>query len=115
MNTAEKMCDFICMIFQGKKVLDGTLSSIQDQYGQDILRVRLDGDATALRDLPGVEWVNDHGQLQELRITDGRDSQQILQAILPRARVRYFELARPSLHDIFVRIAGPEAKENLHA
>src|SRR5213075_690596 len=40
MATAEKMCDRIFMIFRGRKVLDGSLESIQDQYGADTVRVR---------------------------------------------------------------------------
>jgi len=111
MNTAEAMCDFICMIFKGRKVLDGTLSQIQDQYGTDTVRVRIDGDHAVLRDLPGVQRITDRGQLQELRLADGADSQQVLAAIMSRARVRHFELARPSLHEIFVRIASPGAEE----
>ena len=43
MNTAEKMCDFIFMIFKGRKVLDGTLTEIQDRYGSDTIRVRIEG------------------------------------------------------------------------
>jgi len=38
-QVAENMCDYICMIFRGKKVLDGTLASIQDRYGNDIRAV----------------------------------------------------------------------------
>jgi len=115
MNVAERMCDFIFMIFKGRKVLDGTLSAIQDQYGSDTIRVRIEGNGTLLANLPGVERVNDYGQSQELRMSDGCDPQQVLAAIMSRARVRQFELARPSLNDIFVRIAGPEAQENHHA
>ncbi len=73
--------------------------------------MRIEGNGAVLHELPGVERVNDYGRLQELRIGHGGDSQQILAAIMSKARVRYFELARPSLHDIFVRIAGPEAEE----
>ena len=43
------------------------------------------------------------------------DHQKILEAILARTRIFSFELTKPTLHDIFVRIAGPEAKENHHA
>ena len=111
MNTAQSMCDFIFMIFRGRKVLDGTLTDIQDRYGTDTVRLRIDGDRAALRDIPGVDRITDRGQLQELRLASGADSQQILATIMSRARVRHFELARPSLHDIFVRIAGPEAEE----
>jgi ABC-type uncharacterized transport system ATPase subunit len=34
---------------------------------------------------------------------------------MQRGSVRHFELARPSLHDIFVRIAGMESAEEEHA
>jgi ABC-2 type transport system ATP-binding protein len=115
MSVAEKMCDFIFMIYKGRKVLDGTLDAIQDTYGSDTVRVRLEGDGAALDDLPGVLKVTDHGRLQELRLDRDADSQQVLAALIGRGKVRHFELARPSLHDIFVRIAAPEAEENHHA
>jgi ABC-2 type transport system ATP-binding protein len=114
MNTAEAMCDFVFMIFQGRKVLDGTLADVQDRYGTDTIRTRIDGEATRLHGIPGVERLTDRGQIQELRLESGADSQEVLAAIMSRARVTHFELGRPSLHDIFVRIAGPgtvEAKD----
>jgi ABC-2 type transport system ATP-binding protein len=115
MTVAEKMCDFIFMIYRGRKVLDGTLEDIQDAYGSDMIRVRLEQEGTDLGELPGVLKVADYGRWQELRLTRGADSQQILTALMGCGRVRHFELARPSLHDIFVRIAGPEAEEDDHA
>lgn len=115
MNVAEKMCDFIFMIFKGKKVLDGTLTSIQDNYGSDTIRVQTDNGADILNNIPGVEKIHNLGRLQELRINKGSDSQEILKQIMTKTRVRYFELAKPSLHDIFVRIAGPETEEKNNA
>ena len=67
MAVAEKMCDFIFMIHQGRKVLDGTLESIQDTYGSDTIRVALDDCQGRLDDLPGVVAVTDFGRCQELR------------------------------------------------
>jgi ABC-2 type transport system ATP-binding protein len=112
MDVAEKMCDFIFMIYKGEKVLDGTLESIQDRYGSDTLRVRLDGSNSYLGDLPGVVKVSDFGRWQELRLVAGSDTQQVLAALMSRGTVRHFELARPSLHDIFVRIASPDREDN---
>lgn len=111
MGVAERMCDFIFMIFKGRKVLDGTLASIQDQYGSDTIRVKTEDGAAALGQLEGVEKVTDYGRAQELRVARDRDPQEILREIISRARVESFEIAKPSLHDIFVRIAGPEAEE----
>jgi ABC-2 type transport system ATP-binding protein len=105
MATAEKMCDRIFMIFRGRKVLDGTLEEIQAQYGFDTVRLRTAGGASALAGLPGIETVNDYGQLQEVRLTC--DPQRFLQQLAGRTAVNHFEITRPSLHDIFVRIARP--------
>ena len=115
MATAERMCDFICMIYQGNKVLDGTLESIQDSYGSDTLRVRLDGEGVDFARLPGVLKVTDHGRFQELRLDRETDTQGLLARLMTQGKVRHFELARPSLQDIFVRIASPETEEKNHA
>jgi ABC-2 type transport system ATP-binding protein len=112
MNVAEKMCDFIFMIYKGNKVLDGTLDSIQSNYGQDTIRVQLSRDGCDLTAIAGVERVNDFGRLQELRITEDTDTQAVLQDLVRLGRVTHFEVTRPSLHDIFVRIAAPDAQED---
>jgi len=111
MSVAERMCDFIFMIFRGKKVLDGTLASIQEQYGNDTLRVACDGGCAFAKDLEGIEKVSDFGRVQELRMSRDCDPQRILAAIMARTPVESFEIAKPSLHDIFVRIAGPDARD----
>ena len=51
------------------------------------------------------------GRFQELRIGGDAKSQDVLSALMQRGRVMHFELARPSLRDIFVRIAGPQVEE----
>ena len=107
MATAERLCDRIFMIFRGKKVLDGTLAEIQEQYGADTIRVRTDGGRAALDGIPGVDKIVDQGNLQEVRVSG--DPQAFLRALVARTKVQQFEVARPSLHDIFVRIAQPEA------
>lgn len=105
MATAERMCDRIFMIFNGRKVLDGSLESIQDEYGLDTVRLRTAGGAEALQGMPEVEAVNDFGQQQEVRVTG--DPQAFLVRLAARTAIYHFEVTRPSLQDIFVRIAKP--------
>lgn len=109
MAVAESLCDYIVMIYRGNKVLDGTLASIQDHYGSDTIRVSTGGGLAALHDLPGVDNIRDLGQVQELHMTEGCDPQRVLQTLVSRTAVTNFSIMRPSLHDIFVRIAGPSA------
>ncbi len=113
MSMAERMCDYVCMIYKGNKVLDGTLQSIQQGQGEDTVRLRFDGDASLLQGHPSVAKVTDMGQYQEVRLAG--DAQALLHHLVERTTVQLFEIARPSLHDIFVRIAGPEAAEAVAA
>ena len=114
MRTAETLCDSILMIFKGRKVLDGALAEIQDRYGNDTIRVTADGGPNAMRDLPGIENLRDLGKVQEIRLARGVDPQEMLRALLARTRVESFTVAKPSLDDIFIRIAGPEGAKAQH-
>ncbi len=111
MAVAEQLCDFVCMIFRGRKVLDGTLGQIKSKYGSDTIRVRIENGMAALEGLEGAESVRDLGRCQEIRVRHGTDPQALLRALLDRARVYSFDVSEPSLHDIFVRIAGAPAEE----
>jgi ABC-2 type transport system ATP-binding protein len=108
MPVAERMCDRLFMIFRGKKVLDGTLEEIQARYGEDTLRISCAGGVEALRRAaPAGAAINDYGNLQEVRGVG--DPQALLRALAGATAVSRFEVVRPSLHDVFVRIAGDGA------
>jgi ABC-2 type transport system ATP-binding protein len=113
MSVAERMCDYIFMIYKGQKVLDGTLASIQEKFGLDTIRIQTENGMRMIENLPGIEKVNDFGQLVELRMSQDADPQEILKKIMSKTRVNKFELTSPSLNDIFIRIARPE-NQNHH-
>ena len=62
-------------------------------------------EAGILTGMPDVEAVNDFGQMQEVRLNG--DPQAFLGRLIARTSVYQFEVTRPSLQDIFVRIARP--------
>lgn len=111
MEMAEQMCDYIFMIYRGKKVLDGTLDSIQSAYPADRARVRFASPAIDLPKHPAISDVEKRGPVYEFRMEESHQPSQILRDLTSSADVEYFEVIRPKLHDIFVRIAGPEAKQ----
>lgn len=109
MTVAEQLCDFIFMIYKGKKVLDGTLDTIKKLYGQDVIRVRMpNAPLQSFDGLAGVAHITDLGNIKELRLNPNADSQGILNELIARGPIEQFERASPSLQDIFVRIASPE-------
>ena len=108
MDMAEKMCDTIFMIFNGQKVLDGTLASIQAQYPADRIRVEFE-DGSAMPELTGISELESNGRFHEFRLEDVKQSQTVLHQLIEQKSVSHFEILKPSLHDIFVRIARPVA------
>lgn len=107
MSVAEKMCDSIFMIFRGDKVLDGSIQSIKANYGDDTIHLRWDGAISDLKSLSGVRRVIDLGEYQEVQFAG--EPQRLLEQLLPLGNIRLFEVSQPSLHDIFIRIAGADA------
>ncbi len=72
------------------------MATVQNDCGQDTLRVRMEPIDADLSEIPGIEHVTDFGQLQELRIGPHGDTQEVLRTLMQRGRVAHFELARPS-------------------
>lgn len=107
MSVAERLCDTIFMIFKGNKVLDGTVESIKENYAENQVALKLgDGGAVPFYDMVSTTRKQDDHLLVNLHA--GNDPQQLLQKLLEDGhQIQRFEIARPSLHDIFVSIARP--------
>jgi len=114
MEHAEKLCDRLCIIARGKKLIDGTLAEVKNTHGGKHVIVAFDGSQgnaqQIFADRRLVAKFQDFGQQAELELAPGADAQEILKALVESsARLSRFELASPSLHKIFVDLVGPEA------
>lgn len=106
MDQAEKLCDFILLINKGRKVIDGTLDQIRSRYDSDVVSVDLEGDTGFITDLPTVKSATRAGRRLEIALNENADAQELLHALVGRVRVLAFEVKVPSLHEIFVDLAG---------
>ncbi len=114
MEQAEKICDHVCIIARGKKLVDGTLSDLKRTHGGRHLLVNFDGargTADAIfADRHLVAKADASGQFAELELAAQADAQEILRALVTSgARLSRFELAEPSLNKIFIDLVGPDA------
>jgi ABC-2 type transport system ATP-binding protein len=108
MDQVEKLCDYVCLINRGKVVLSGTLRDVKKEYGVNGVALRVVGDGSFLRDLPEVESLQDNGNELFLRLREGADPGRVLDAARARIPVTRFEVAEPSIHDIFIeRVSEP--------
>jgi ABC-2 type transport system ATP-binding protein len=109
MGEAEKMADEIILIHRGRVVLDGGIDEVRSSFGKNTLHVEFDGDGSFLGQLPQVQKASIVNNSAELSLADGSDPQKILEAAVGRLRIRKFELAVPSLEEIFIDKVGHES------
>ena len=106
MDTAERLCDSICLINHGRAVLEGDLGKIRAGYGKRNVQMKYEGDARFLQDAKLVQSFNDYGNYVEVRLAAGADPQDLLRAATSSARLNKFELMEPSLEEIFIEAVG---------
>lgn len=109
MAEAERMADEIILIHRGRVVLEGAIDQVRASFGTNTLHIEYDGDGTFLRDLPHVKRAAVVNNAAELSLADGADPQNILSACIGRLRVQKFEIATPSLEEIFIEKVGAES------
>ncbi len=111
MEQAEKLCDYICLISGGEKVLDGRLFDIKSRFGTNSIQVDIEGDGAFAADIPGVVNITEFNNYIELKLARNTDSQAVLKAIADKVQIRRFELMEPSLYNIFIEVANANPRE----
>jgi ABC-2 type transport system ATP-binding protein len=112
MDNAERLCDSVCIIARGEKVLDGTVTGVKEEHGQRNVALALEGNGAAdvaaiLRDHSLVKRADDSNRFFEIELTPGADPQALLRRIVDSgAAVQRFEMIQPSLHQIFLQKVG---------
>ena len=112
MDNAERMCDSVCIIARGDKVLDGSVSEVKAMHGGSHLAIALAGASTAavdaiLADRTLVSRVDDSSRFFEIELAEGADAQLLLRRLIDAgAVIERFERVQPSLHQIFLRKVG---------
>ena len=121
MQHAERLCDRVILMAKGKKIFDGTIPEakrvlprrVRIDTEDDVAPVRQSADVLSIRTVEknGDAHKNGCGQW-ELELRENADPQAILQLCFEhKIRLRSFNQSDPTLHDVFVRLVGPEAKE----
>ncbi|MGB8542924.1 MAG: ATP-binding cassette domain-containing protein [Candidatus Acidiferrales bacterium] len=102
MEQVERMCDSICLIDKGRKLLDGDLRAIKQSYGKNTLHIEFTGSDAFLKH-PAILSMTRLGNGVEAKLKPGADPQEILKAaVQENVSIIRFELLEPSLNEIFI-------------
>jgi len=118
MAHAERLCERIVLMAQGRKVFDGTMAQARAAAPT---RLVLEGalDPSSLASLPGLASVErQDGQIEgaglyTLTLTPGASAQAVLKAALQRdLDISQFRLETPTLHDAFIVLTKAHGRDD---
>ena len=106
MEQVEALCEWICLLHDGRPVLNGRLRDIKAAHGRNAIAVEYDGDAGQLDGIAGVRECTDTGHEARLQLEANADAQQVMRALLDRVVVRGVRLDEPRIEEIYVEKVG---------
>ncbi|MBA2253743.1 MAG: ATP-binding cassette domain-containing protein [Chloroflexi bacterium] len=113
MDTVEELCDAVAIIDRGQLVANGPTREVRRSGGRRIVLLGVEGDPSLpwLVEMEGVQVRKPGRDYTELEVEASRDPMSVLQAALTRGeRITRFEIADPSLEQIFVERVGRSAR-----
>jgi len=108
MDQVEKLCDSICLVNQGRAVLEGRVREIKASFGRNRVIIEFEGSSSFLNSPEIAESSNFSGHV-DIRLKEGGNAQKLLQEAAAVATIYRFELVEPSLEEIFIQTVGGRA------
>jgi ABC-2 type transport system ATP-binding protein len=104
MEQVEEICNHIVLVNKGKKILDGTVKDIRQEYKENMFSIGAD----KLPDINGstpFEVVSSRNNQFVVRIKDGSNPNIVLQHLIHQGiPIHSFHEILPSLNDIFIKL-----------
>ena len=105
MESVEELCDHIALIDQSKKILDGPINQIKEQYKQQIYKVDFAStDLTFLENLPQhLKLISKNKHQAEIQIVNESSASDLIRFLIDQSDIKGFEEIVPNINEIFIR------------
>lgn len=110
MESVEEICDHIALINRSKKILEGPLKQVRNDFRTNTFKVAYVGDSDQVTSVikENFELVDDHNWQDHreatVKLPENTKPNALLEALLPIAVIDHFEEVIPSVNDIFIRM-----------
>ena len=100
MESVEELCAHIALINQGKCILQGRVDEVKSTYRSHTYQLQFEGELKAVNDF---EIISQKENSAVFKAHKGKDSNHLLQQLLPQVKVISFQEQLPSINDIFIQ------------
>ncbi len=102
MEQVEEICDHIVLVNMGKKILDGTVQDVKQQFKENKFRIKLQ-EVPATVSSAAFELVDQKANVLTVKIKEGYKSNDVLQYFIQQQlSIEAYNEILPSLNDIFI-------------
>lgn len=105
MEQVEEICDHIILVNKGKKILDGSVKSVKQQFKENLFSIGFDQLPSALNGHAPFEMIGTDDHALIVKIKEGHKPNDVLGYFLQQgAGINSFHEILPSLNEIFIRL-----------
>jgi ABC-2 type transport system ATP-binding protein len=105
MEQVEEICDHIILVNKGKKILDGSVKGVKNQFKENLFSIGFENMPSGLNGSPPFEMVGTKDHSYVVKIRDGYAPNDVLNYFLQQnAKIVSFNEMLPSLSDIFIKL-----------
>lgn len=110
MESVEEMCDYVALINNAKKVLDGRIFDVREKFKKNIFGITLaDVDEEGFenfRDRFQIENYSTENQLISFELKNENDQNTLLNQLMKIGKIRSFDEKIPSMNEVFINAVG---------
>ncbi len=109
MESVEELCSHIALINKSRKVLDGPISEVRNEFRNETYEVDYTGNGIGFANSlwTGFELISNvphHGNHKAVvKLLNGNSTNNLLAALLPNCNINGFKEVIPSMNDVFIR------------
>ena len=115
MESVEEMCDYVALINQARKVLDGKVFDVREQFKKNIFNVTLsDIDNERFDQFKKQFEIQDYSienQLISFDLKNDKDQNLLLNELMKVGKIRSFDEKIPSMNEVFINAVSGDQSE----